>query len=237
MIWWLLACGTNSTVQSEADRYLQAVEPGIPLEQALAICESLDDARSGECALGAMQVRGAVSEEACEDISEGVWRDECLFSAAEGLQKAGRINDAFGLCGRTRFGRECSFHVIRDTAKSAQTADGKTLVALSTSLDSPWAADAKELFWKSWHRTAQEAGRVLDTERCRPVQSVDTAAYLACVDGVRVLFVDAARAVDTAVLCERVKRGEPPVVLKGNRPVFQESEFLRGWVAEICSVH
>jgi|GEM_PF-3181808 len=237
MIWWLLACGTSSTVQSEADRYLQAVDPSVPIEQALAICASLDDGRSGECALAAVQVRGVVTEASCAGIAEGVWHDECLFSAAEELQKEGRVDDAFALCGRTRFGRECSFHVIRDTAKSAQNADATTLVALSTSLESPWAADAKELFWKSWHRMAQEAGHVLDTERCQPVKTVDNGAYLACVDGVRVLFVDAAKAVGATVVCDRVKRGEAPVVLKGNRPVFQESEFLRAWVAEMCSVH
>jgi len=237
MIWWLFACGASSTVESEAQRYLQAVEPGIPLEQALEICESLEDARSGECALGAMQVRGAVTEERCTGIKEGLWRDECLFSAAEGLQKEGHIDEAFALCGRTRFARECTFHVIRDTAQSVQNSDPQALVKLSSSLESPWAADAKELFWKSWHRTAQEAGLVLDTERCRGLESVDESAFLACVDGVRVLFKDASRAVDAAILCDRVKRGEPPVVLKGNQPVFQQSDFLRAWVAEICSAH
>lgn len=103
----------------------------------------------------------------CELVPEGLWRDECVFLYAERAAAAGDLPTAIAACETTRFGRECSYHLLRAAARAvvdAPPAEAALRIAPYQGLDD--ARDAPRLFWKAWFREQGAVDRPIDPTAC-----------------------------------------------------------------------
>ena len=227
---WLVACG-SAGVGSSADHYLAALDAAVPLDDALAGCQRLPtpDAR-GDCATAAVEARGAISDDACDLVPGGIWHDECRFMLAERQRAAGQLAVGLDTCGGQRFGRECTFHLIRSEAWAVL--DGSAVeaaVRLEPLEDLPFARDAERLFWREWHHRGLVEGRPVDPERCEGLPDTD-----ACRGVVGELFRDAAAALGWSEICARVASGRPPLSRRGQSS-FVASPEVSGWLDRECA--
>ena len=84
----LLSCARlEASPESDSERYLRLLsDTTTAVDTLLAECQEIGDwALRGDCSL-ALARRGTSSGDAltwCRKIEAGMWRDECLFSAAE----------------------------------------------------------------------------------------------------------------------------------------------------------
>jgi hypothetical protein len=149
---------------------------------------------------------------------------------AERQRAAGDLSLAFRTCRDIRFGRECTFHLIRSEAWSvlAEPADraAERLVELQ---DLPFARDGERLFWREWHHRSLVEGRSVDAARC-DVLADPTPCRVVVGD----LFRDAAAALGWPKICDRVAAGKPPLTLTGGEPAYLASPEVDGWVARSC---
>ena len=165
--------------------------------------------------------------QACWEISEPLWGDECRFQVAE-RQAERDFGLAVQTCGQTRFGRECSFHLVRQLAR--QAAEPEQAEAVASKLgDIPRAPDAQQLFWNEWLKDQRVRGRALSAERCA---SLGASAKAFCTDAlelqVRKLAADlpserVCAEIDQGVLL-RFDSGEPAIVA----PPQLLEELIRG---------
>lgn len=227
LLW--LACGAEAPVVGEAARYAEALDPEVPLERALESCAALEgpDAR-GDCATAALEARGRLAVDDCQRVSEGRWREECWFLLAERTAAAGAVEAAVSLCQRTRFARECSFHLLRSVAQAAETpAD---LEAALSSFQGAWPVpDAGTLAWQEWLRARQAEGQPVDGARCEGLTDVRS-----CREAVKRLWRAAAAALRPDTLCAALDEGRAPLTLKGGAPAFVLDEGMRAEARGRC---
>ncbi len=225
----LVACGTAG-VGSSGEHYLIALDAAVPLDVALAGCQRLSsqDAR-GDCATAAVEVRGAITDDACEPVPAGIWHDECRFMLAERQRAAGQLAVGLVTCGGQRFGRECTFHLIRSEAWAVRDQPAtEAATRLGALADLPFARDAERLFWREWHHRGLVEGRPVDPGRCEGLPDTD-----ACRGVVGELFRDAAAARGWSEVCARVAAGRPPLSRRGE-PSYVSSPEVDGWLDREC---
>jgi hypothetical protein len=167
MVWILAAC------RGDAETYRAAVGAE-DFGAGVAACGELADRRMrGDCLVTVMENHERLDLADCATVEEDIWREECVFLAAERLAAAGKAAPAMDACNRTRFARECSYHLLR---AAARTVKGDEPASAAQALG-PWqgmaaAPDAERLFWKAWWR---EQDRV-DPARCRVERACEEGA-------------------------------------------------------------
>ncbi|MFZ5481314.1 MAG: hypothetical protein ACOZNI_31430 [Myxococcota bacterium] len=187
--------------------------------EARAGCEDLAD--PGPCLVAASE-RHAAGRADCDAVADPLWRDECVFRYAERAAKAGERDAAVAACEATRFGRECTFHLIREGARAVLRED----VATATAAIDPWRAvrlapDAPRLFWKTWFRERLAAKIPVDPTPC-----ADEDCRGGARDAVYTTMAAVARA--TEGFCE----APTPTGTLGDRTLWVDGELTRAWVAE-----
>ncbi|MCB9758241.1 MAG: hypothetical protein H6739_00235 [Alphaproteobacteria bacterium] len=223
-----VACGGPG----EAERYSAALDPSLSLERAVALCEGMaTPERAGECAVAAIEARGALSAAACAQVPAGLWREECLFLTAEAVLADGHLEAAMAGCRDTRFARECSFHLIRAEAQAAALLDPAEAAAQLASLPvTVVAPDAARLFWREWLRARQSAGRSVDPAACRALP--DPAP---CDAALMELWLAAISAMPRDRFCAlRAEVGRTPLTLAGGAPAFADDPALVAHADRYC---
>lgn len=202
MIWLLLACAAPDPGQTMRD----ALDPDVSLNRALRGCARLTvDNDRGDCLSAAMESRSVLDPMACEAIDVPHWRDECVFLAAERLRADGQIEPAIAACQDTRFGRECTFHLIRDEAEqraALPAVDAQQGLVLFS--DNERAPDAARIFWQEWFEARTELELASNPADC---VGLDTRE--GCEEGLRRAWRQRVRGVPTKKRCERVASGAP----------------------------
>lgn len=190
-------------------------------EEARGACEELD--APAECLVAAMEQHGRLELADCDVVPPGLWNDECVFRYAERAAKAGQSVEAVTACNRTRFARECSFHLVRAAAEGVWEAPMETAASGATA----WgglqrAPDAPRLYWRSWFRKRQAGRLPVDPTGC-----VDQA----CLDGARETVFLALTGLAKAAgddFCE----GPRPTGEFGERRLWADNDRTARWVEE-----
>ncbi len=216
----LLACGDG---RSDAQRYHDALTTP-EWSTARASCEALASPTARpDCLLAAMERLGRLERADCALVADPLWNDECVFLYAERAARAGDLADAFAACNETRFRRECSYHLIREAARTVldrPAAEAATRIAPYTSL--PGAPDAPRLFWRAWHRERLAEHFPIDPAACG-----DDAT---CVAGARETILVTLTAMSTARPEGLCGVPEPSGVTPSGRVTWVESPQTRTWV-------
>jgi len=147
--WLLLAC----SLPSDGTLYQQALHEK-DFDRAFGLCMKItEDQARGDCAVAVMEALHRRDPADCQRLEPGIWKEECMFLYAERAASDGHLREAFQSCNQTRFGRECSYHLIRQGVRSVLALPpaeaGNLLLAYQ---DLPWAPDAEWLFWKTYWR-------------------------------------------------------------------------------------
>ena len=156
----LLGC-----VTSEAER-LQGAHEAASFDSARATCEELRGQRRDNCLLAAMRDFDRRERADCALIAEEVARGECLFAYAERVALADPA-EAMSACAATPFSRECSYHLLR---VSARTVEERPPAEAASAID-PWRVvsavkDPDRLFWKAYFRERAARDMVIDPTGC-----------------------------------------------------------------------
>lgn len=152
----------------DATRYAQALSAET-LDAAQRGCEAIGDVRlRGDCQVAAMEAWKQADPASCATVADPLWRDECTFLAAEQLFRSGEHDAANAACRQTRFARQCTWHLLQDTAEAAQDlspaeAEAKMQPFLSANFRLP---DAGMQFWSLWFRLQARAKRPIDGAAC-----------------------------------------------------------------------
>ncbi len=204
---WLAVTGCSRRSQlTEPERYLAAVDnPEITLQEGQDLCLSLSDAElAGECMLAVVSAVGRRGETGldtlCVEVPEGVWADECWFLAAEGAARAGRREDAAGLCLRSgRFVNDCGQHLWQSEVRAAiaPRRPGTPVPTFEEALPRArriydrWApllaedTDMPYRFWRRFYQNGFERRGWISLLRCDPLPPEDAER---CVDAAQRLF-------------------------------------------------
>lgn len=199
---------------SEAERLLGAHEAP-SFDAARATCEELRGQRRDNCLLAAMRDFDRRERTDCALISEEVARGECLFAYAERVALDDPA-EAMSACAATPFSRECSYHLLR---VSARTVEERPVAEAAAAIE-PWRAvsavkDPDRLFWKAYFRERAARNMVIDPTGC-PGEP--------CERGAREQIVGLlnARKSGNPALCA----GPVPA-----DPRWADTEQVRGWVS------
>jgi hypothetical protein len=112
--------------------------------------DRLDRRDSGDCAMVSVNVQ-----------------DECRFLYAEREARAGNAPEAMRACATTRFARECSYHLVREAARTVLSQPpGAAESALRPWLSMPTAPDSARLFWKAYFREQLAAKMTANPGEC-----------------------------------------------------------------------
>lgn len=123
------------------------------LAEGIALCHQGPPGLRAECVAVVADAHATLDRSVCDGLPGGVWHDECIFQYAERAAKAGQLPDAIAACNDTRFGRECSFHLLRDAAEAMwEDPMEKVTAFVKTWPSMDRAPDAGRLFWRTWHR-------------------------------------------------------------------------------------
>ena len=215
--------GLAACTPSTAER-LQAAGAAPDLAAAFAACEGIGGEEGARCMVDQAERRGADAE-LCAQIGPPKWAGECRFRAAERLVRSGDAEAAMSLCVSTPFARECSYHLLRESARSVLAAPPATAAAaLVPWLAVPSAHDAPKLFWKAYFRERRSDGGTADPTGC-PDE--------ACAQAARETFFEAARATfraDREGFC-----AAPPPTLSGWAATAETEAWLSTWAADACT--
>ena len=157
MIGLLLACASPPEA-----RYVDALAAP-DFDAAWAICADVPARDRGDCQQTTVTRFGRF--EACDQVEAGVWRQECLFTAAEARARAADRPGALTACAKSTFVANCEQHVLEAMAM-------EYLTATPAALDAAWAEvepltqgkNAKLDLWRSWHRMRIQRG--MPFEKC-----------------------------------------------------------------------
>jgi hypothetical protein len=213
----LLACSARTS----ADDYRDAMN-ATDRASARAACARLPEDARAECYVTVFDRLGGERSD-CDVVPEGVWRDECVFLYAEDLAAAGNVPEAITTCGTTRFGRECSFHLVRAAVERVVDQPVATAAeAIAPYRSMPLAPDAPRLFWRTWFRDRYAKDIPIDPSGCADDE---------CRAGAReALYFSLASLANMAgdALC-----GGPRIDGRsGDRALWVDDDVTRAWVAE-----
>lgn len=194
----LFACGTQPagvsqlTVENpDLSAYLQASEE-TDLAQGLAHCHKIQAPdRLGECVAFQVQ-QGArnqpdLAEQACGDLPDGLWKDECHFLLAEAITVAEEPVPAAAACRKAgRYFQPCFMHLLNAHAGYLRSSIPveKVFGAYEIALDlaGPEApADFRHRAWSLFFRSEAVSGPTLDPASCEALAEYGPA----CRSGLR----------------------------------------------------
>lgn len=186
-------------------------------------CRRLPAADQGDCLVASMEIHQRLDRADCEDIPAGLWHNECVFLFAEREAKAGNLAYAVEACDRSGFGRECSYHLIREGARAVLDAPMEEAAAATRTWEGmQHAPDAERLFWRTWFRERQQKDIPVDPTGC---------ATPACQDGARETLIFTLNGLARArgeAFCD----GSLPSPTIGTRTLWVETGPVAGWVYE-----
>ncbi|MBM4369593.1 MAG: hypothetical protein FJ102_25515 [Deltaproteobacteria bacterium] len=156
----LVACAA-----SEAER-LAAGATAESYESSVATCAEMRGQKRDDCLLAAMREHDRRVRADCDLISEARAKGECLFAYAERVVKDNPA-EAMDACAATQFARECSYHLLREAARTVE----EKLPAEAAAAIEPWRSisavhDPDRLFWKAYFRERVDRKLVVDPEGC-----------------------------------------------------------------------
>lgn len=206
---------------SDATLYTQALhEPDF--DRAFSLCMRIASEQSqGDCAVAVMEHLHRREESDCQRLKPGLWQEECYFLYAERAAAEGRLREGFRACQRTDFGRECSFHLVRQGIRRVVALPPTEAADLLTAYQGlPYAPDLEFLFWKTYWRQRLEAGKAIEPNSC---------ADEVCEVGARanVFELLEARRSNLVHTCEVWKQGGDV----GGKS-WARTELTEGWVQE-----
>ncbi len=159
----LAGCSSPSTSES----YASALGAET-YDAAHTHCVAISEEPTRSDCLVAISERHEQAISVCAEVAVDTWAQECRFQFAERAAKAGDLESAFAACDSTqRFGRECSYHLIREVARTvidrppAEVGDRAAPYAKLTR-----APDAERLFWKAYFRERLASGVAIDPTGC-----------------------------------------------------------------------
>ncbi len=216
----LLACGGEAPGTGELYRDALAAPTW---HDARALCGRIPAVQRDDCLVASMDTHGRLDEHDCDAIADGVWRHECVFLYAEREARAGNLSRAFAACEATAFGRECTFHLVREGARAATDLPlAEAAVVAVPYADLPRAPDAQRLFWRTWFKERLEAKEPIDPTGC---------ATMDCVGGAKetlyLTLTSLARA-PGGTFCG----GAFPDGRVGARELWRPGPLTAGWVTE-----
>lgn len=200
MLLLLLSCARVGTPpEGDPERYLRLLsDTTTAIDTLLAECKEIEDwALRGDCSL-ALARRGTSSGDAltwCRKIEPGLWRDECLFSAAESAAMRDRFELSRELCAQAgTFREQCNMHTFQLLVATETDIPGDLAAAEQhhAALLAEWASAqepevlgriapaALERLWMEWFTAVLLERGAVETGGC----SVVTAEHQsACRDG------------------------------------------------------
>lgn len=122
-------------------------------DAARGLCLRLDQALAGDCLVSVLGRLGRTERADCDVVKEQIWHEECLFQYAERAAKAGQLQAAFDACEASAYGRECSFHLVRQASEGVldrEPAEAAAVIGPYLAMEA--APDAPRLFWRAWWR-------------------------------------------------------------------------------------
>jgi hypothetical protein len=177
--------------EQDREHYQAVLSDPRPAAEALAQCHLIiDPTLAGDCAL----VVVAADESPwglCEEVPEGMWREECWFISAEALNRRGDALGAAQLCGRSgRFTQDCAQHLWQTPVHGLIHGPGARAFAAqlprAEALYAAWApllagqTDFAERFWAKFFGNGFEGqGLPIDLGWCEPVPEAHRAACVA----------------------------------------------------------
>lgn len=202
---------------SDGERLARALDPRTPRDEGLRLCAQLGDTdAAGLCALSVMERGAGLQGEDCLTLTQPLWADECRFRLAEKQAERGDLNGGIHTCMGTRFGRECSFHLVRAQAQASAAESAVQAAARLPSVSgSVFTPDYARLFWRERFRAAQGAGRPADAGDCAAAAQPQP-----CLDAWSELWSAALKALTPQRLCERLAAGQAVLTLSDEVPAF-----------------
>ena len=222
----LLACA-----RTPAEHYARALDVEVPLAKAMDGCGTLPAGDADDCKTAALEIRE--EEGQCGTLEDPLWKDECLFLEGERLRKEGRLEEAFALCESTRFGRECSWHILRDEAHNVHDRSFPEVEAYYKGL--PYGKrvpDGEALFWESWFTHRRFLGNKVDRRDCEVLSQPRH-----CFEGADRTFDETCLMQNRRVFCEKMASGEPLFTLEDGTSAFYVDSYSQGRAEVLCRGH
>lgn len=168
MLVWALACAPE---RGDAGWYAAALADATDHASAKQMCAEIGELRlRSDCQVAAMERWGGLAEAECLEVSDPVWADECRFQLAERLRVAGDLAGGIDACHRTRFRRQCSWHLLQDEAQdSVDETPAEAQRRLRPFAASNPLPDAGRHFWAIRMQEQNGAGRSADETDCDQV--------------------------------------------------------------------
>ncbi len=221
--------------EPDALRYREALAGAATWAEAREACAGMrDEGGRSDCLLAAMDRFDRLDAAGCATLGDPVWADECRFRLAERLGERGELARGLALCARTRFRRDCQWHLLQDEAERGL---GEPPAVAEARLDAFSGAvalpDAGGQFWLIRFREAAAAGEPADEASCEGLRRPED-----CRAGLRRFLRES---------LDRAARGGgldcvaglAPRVTRRGRPVWSEGPFTRSvvaaWLAERCA--
>lgn len=204
-MWWialggLLAACSRPDPLAELGRYSALLaSPGEDADAAFELCDDLsDDQLRGDCGLAMAQhfarKDGRELTSWCGRVSRGVWRDECVFIAAEEARRAGRQDEAGRLCLESgSFVDDCVQHLWQNELRFVihvqhQAPDFAGRLAKAEGVYARWSSVLdredrwRERYWLRYYQMGFESARHIDLAWCDPLTPEHKAR---CVEAAR----------------------------------------------------
>ena len=188
----LLACGLSTSSENTDIASYTASSLAPDLSSGLAHCDAIDaTALRSECV--AFQVRKharedtSASETACEQLPQGLWRDECFFLLADGAIDATTPSKTAPYCKRAgRYFQPCFMHLFKAHAGQLRSTlsqeKAQEAYALAVNLGGSEAPkDFAHRAWSVFFRSSGGEDRRYDTTGCADLDELSGA----CISGVR----------------------------------------------------
>ena len=205
MIPLILSCARlESTPESDSERYLRLLSDSTTSVDTLLVeCQEIEDwALRGDCSL-ALARRGTSSGDAltwCRKIEPGLWRDECLFSAAESAAMRDKFELSRELCAQAgTFRQQCNMHSFQLLVDTQTDIEGDLAAAEQhyASMLAEWASTqepevlertapaALERLWVDWFTAVLMTRGVVEAGGCAVVSAANQPACRAGAERAR----------------------------------------------------
>lgn len=196
-------------------------------EEGSALCRRLPEEDAPDCLVAVQEALGRLDRADCDAIPAGVWRDECVFLYAERVAAAGDAAAGFAACEGTRFGRHCTYHLIREGARAAlERPLAEAAVATDAYAGLRLAPDAGRLFWQTWFRERMSRNHPVDPSGCGALPRGVEACHQGALDTIELSLQGMARARGHS-FC----KGPPPDGHAGERTLWVRTPETEAWVA------
>jgi hypothetical protein len=188
----LAACGRKDVkAPGSGDRtlYLTALEErrNEPSKR-FAICDEItDEVLRGDCGLAVATELGKTHREAqeswCERVSQGYWRSECWFTAAEQARRHNDLAKAASLCEKAaEFHDDCGQHLwqtaVREIIHNPGPEGFVDALPEAERVYAEWkpllseGTDFEDRFWRRFYQNGFEPRAYLDLSACDPLDAV-----------------------------------------------------------------